>query len=144
MKRKNFIKTCGLACLGTTTLGLSLQGCTSSKNLSIPLADNNLVLGKTDFIKNGGFYDYIVVSNPQLRFPIAVFRFSEEKYSALYLQCSHQGNELNVYGDKLVCSAHGSEFDNKGKVTKGPAADPLRSLPVQIGNNNILISLPSA
>ena len=143
MQRKNFIKTCGLACLGTTALGLFLQGCTSIKNISVPLADGNLVLAKIDFLKNGGFYNYIVVNNSQLRFPIVIFRFSEEKYSALYLQCSHQGNELNVYGDKLVCSAHGSEFDNKGNATKGPAADPLLSLPVQIGNNNILISLKS-
>lgn len=134
---------CGWACLGTISLGLFLKGCASTKSIAAPLKADNLILAKTDFIKGDGFYDYIVIRNAQLRFPMAVFRFSEVRYTAIYLQCSHQGNELNVYGDKLVCSAHGSEFDPSGRVTHGPATNPLRSFPVQIEDNNILISLKS-
>lgn len=143
MKRKKFIKTCGWACLGTASLSLFLQGCASAKRISAPITKDNMVLAITDFIKKDGFYNYIVAYNSQLQFPIAIFRSSEKVYIALYLQCSHQGNELDVYGDKLVCPAHGSEFNLKGNVTNGPASDPLRSFPVQIENNNILISLKS-
>jgi Rieske Fe-S protein len=84
------------------------------------------------------------VNNPQLQYPIYVFRFSENNYTALYMQCTHQGNELTAYGEKLVCSAHGSEFDNTGNVTNGPASKPLRTFPIKLGSQNILISLKKA
>lgn len=141
MKRKEFIRTCGLACLGATSLGVLLQSCMPTKSITATIDGDQLVIPKSDFIKKDGYYDYIVINNPRLQFPIALFRFATDEYSALLLQCSHQGNELNAYGDKLVCSAHGSEFDHKGNVTNGPATDPLRSFPIQLENNHILISL---
>lgn len=141
MKRKQFIKTCGLACIGATTIGTFLQGCVASKQITVNITDGKLIIPKTDFLKNETYLEYVIVRNEQLNYPIYVFRFSEQDYSALYLQCSHQGYELNAYGDKLVCSAHGSEFNNRGIATNGPATDPLRSFPVQIENQHILISL---
>ncbi len=141
MKRKEFIKTCGYACLGATIIGTVLQSCVSTKTISANISGDNLIVPKTDFIKNEDYLKYVIVNNNNLQFPIYVFRFSETEYTALYLQCTHQGNELNAYGDKLVCSAHGSEFDNKGNVTNGPATKPLRSFPIQIDNQNLLISL---
>ena len=144
MHRKDFIKTCGLACLGATSVGMLLQSCVTTKNITAPIEGDQLVISKADFIRNKGHYNYIVVNNTKLQYPIALFRFSEENYTALYLQCTHQGNELNAYGDKLVCSAHGSEFDNKGNVTNGPATDALRSFPVKVLQDNLHISLTAA
>jgi Rieske Fe-S protein len=46
-----------------------------------------------------------------------------------------------VFGDRLQCPAHGSEFSNKGIVGNGPADTNLRTLPVTIQNDNIYISL---
>ncbi|MEX0982972.1 MAG: Rieske (2Fe-2S) protein [Bacteroidales bacterium] len=141
MDRKKFIKTCGYACLGATAFGTLLQSCVSTKSISATLSGENLIFPKTDFIKNEKYLNYVIVRNPNLQFPVYVFRFSETEYTALYIQCTHQGNELNAYGDKLVCSAHGSEFNNKGIATNGPATEPLRSFPVVIENQNLLISL---
>ncbi len=141
MERKEFIKSCSFACLGATSIGVLLQSCVSSKNITASISENNLVISTSDFLAKDKFHKYVIVNNEQLQYPIYVFRFSESEYSALYLQCTHQGNELNAYGDKLVCSAHGSEFDNKGNVTNGPAMSPLRSFPVQVKNQDILISL---
>jgi len=141
MRRKNFIKTCGYACLGATVFAPLMQGCVSSKTITAPIEGENLRIPISNFEKDGKILSYLVVSNPQLRYPIYVFRFSENDYAALYMQCSHQGNEVTAYGDKLVCSAHGSEFDNRGKVTNGPASNSLRSFPLQIDHQNILISL---
>ncbi|XHP75926.1 Cytochrome b6-f complex iron-sulfur subunit [Arenibacter antarcticus] len=135
------MKTCGLACLGASTMGAFLQSCISTKSITANIEGDELVIPKSDFIKKDGHYNYIVVNNSKLQFPIAIFRFSADEYSALYLQCTHQGNELNAYGDKLVCSAHGSEFDNKGNVTNGPATDVLWSFPVRILQDIIHISL---
>lgn len=141
MDRKEFIKTCGYACLGASSTGMLLQSCVATKSITADIVDDNLVVPKSDFFKKEDYLKYIIVRNNNLQFPIYVFRFSENEYAALYLQCTHQGNELNAYGDKLVCSAHGSEFNNKGAVTNGPATDPLRSFPVHINNQHLLISL---
>lgn len=144
MDRKDFIKTCSFACLGATSASLILQSCVAGKNLSASIEGENLVVLKSSFIKQEDFLKYVIVRNESLQFPIYLFRISENEYTALYLKCTHQGMELNAYGDKIVCSAHGSEFNNKGTVTNGPAVDPLKSFPVLTDNQNILISLKKA
>lgn len=141
MNRKDFLKTLGCACLSAGALATLLKSCAPTKHISTNIVDDSLVVSKTDFVKKDNHLEYIIVSNEELQFPIYLFRFSEEEYTALYLQCTHQGNELSAYGDKLVCAAHGSEFDNKGTPTNGPATEPLRSFPIQTDNQTITISL---
>lgn len=141
MERKEFIKTCGFACLGATLFSPLLQGCVSTKNISAIIDGENLIVPLSTFEKDGKQLKYLVVNNSQLQYPIYVFRLSENHFTALYMQCSHQGNELTAYGEKLVCSAHGSEFDNTGKVTNGPASESLRKFQLKLDNQNILISL---
>ena len=144
MKRKEFIKTCGYACLGSTVFAPLVQGCVSTKSITAVIEEENLLVPLSSFEKDGKVLKYLVVNNSKLQYPIYVFRFSESKYTALYMQCSHQGNEVTAYGEKLVCSAHGSEFDNKGNVTNGPASSPLRTFQTNLTNQNILISLKKA
>lgn len=57
------------------------------------------------------------------------------------MQCTHQGAELQVFGDKLQCPAHGSEFSNKGSLENGPADRNLRNFPIIIDNGTLKISL---
>ncbi len=145
MHRKEFIKTCGYACLGVSAIGILLQSCAGSKIIAAPIVGENIVVPLSDFevLKNNvkSFRKYIVVQNEKLNFPICVYRFSEKEFTALYMQCTHQGAELSVYGDKLVCAAHGSEFDNKGNVQNAPADKPLKTFPITIEHQNIKISL---
>ena len=57
------------------------------------------------------------------------------------MQCTHQGSQLQVFGDKLQCPAHGSEFSNQGLVQNGPADQTLRKFPVYIESDFLKISL---
>jgi Rieske Fe-S protein len=57
------------------------------------------------------------------------------------MRCTHQGTELQVFGDKLQCPAHGSEFNNSGAVQNGPADIKLRTFPVTLDNHQLKISL---
>ena len=142
MERKEFLKTCGMACLGGTLLGGMLASCHSAKMITGNIADTDLVVPVSSFItKDKSFRKYIVVHNDLLDFPICLYRFSETEYSALLMKCTHQGAELEVFGDRLVCPAHNSEFTNKGVVQNGPAETDLRKFPVTIQNNQIKISL---
>jgi len=148
MNRKEFIKTCGFACLGINTFGLLLQSCTSSKLMSAQIQGENIIVSLSDFevIKNNEktYRKYIIVQNEKLQYPIYLYRFSEKDYTALYMRCTHQGAELTAFGDKMVCSAHGSEFDNRGNAISMPADQPLKSFPITIENNFLKISLKVA
>jgi Rieske Fe-S protein len=59
----------------------------------------------------------------------------------MLLVCTHQGAELQVFGDKIQCPAHGSEFSNRGVLESGPANTDLRKFPIVIENNILKISL---
>ncbi len=141
MERGDFISTCGFACLGFSSIAMVLQSCVAYKTVPGKIVDDHLLVPISNFIRRDDFQKYLIIRNDNLQMPIYLFRFSENEYTALNMKCTHQGTELNAYGDKLVCSAHGSEFNNKGDVTNGPAAEPLRSFPIHIDQNNIFISL---
>jgi len=142
MERKEFIKTCGFACLGGAFLASFLESCGSTKIVSGTVSKDDLVIPVSDFlIKENEYKKYIVVHNDKLSYPVCVYRFNENQYSALFMRCTHQGAELQVFGDRLQCPAHGSEFSNKGIVQNGPADTNLRTFPVTIQNNQINISL---
>jgi Rieske Fe-S protein len=145
MDRKSFLKTCGLACAGGSAMATLLQGCGMSKTLGGTIAGDDLVIAISDFETKAAtethFKKYLIVNNDKLKSPICVYRTDAQNYTALWLQCPHQGAELQVFGNKLQCPAHGSEFDNAGKVSNGPANSNLRSFPVAIANNQLKISL---
>ncbi len=145
MDRKAFIKSCGFACIAVPGLAAILQSCSTTKMLSGQIAGDSLMVPVSDFeIKKGSqinFKKYVIVQNDLLQYPVCVYRFNENEYTALWMRCTHQGAELQVFGDKLQCPAHGSEFDNRGGVQGGPADVKLRTFPVTIENNQLNISL---
>jgi Rieske Fe-S protein len=145
MDRKDFIKSCGFACIGGAAVTSLLQGCATTKIMSGKITGDNLVVPVSDFeIKKGEekyYRKYVVVQNDILQYPVCVYRHNENEYTALWMQCTHQGTELQVFGDKLQCPAHGSEFSSKGIVQNGPADRTLRTFPVIIENNQLKISL---
>lgn len=122
-----------------------LQGCGASRVLNGAIENDDLVVPLSDFEtakKNQpNFKKYIIVGNEILQYPICIYRFNETEFTALWMRCTHQGTELQVFGDKLQCPAHGSEFNNHGGVQNGPADVKLRTFPVRIENNQLRISL---
>ncbi|HWK04971.1 MAG TPA: Rieske (2Fe-2S) protein [Puia sp.] len=142
MERKAFLKTCGFACLGGTMLATLLEGCSGSKVIEGTIDHSDLVVPVSSFqLHKDSFRKYVVVQHEKLKYPVCVYRFSETAYTALLMRCTHQGAELQVFGARLQCPAHGSEFNNKGVVQTGPADTNLRTFPVTLFNNQLLISL---
>lgn len=145
MDRKEFLKTCGYTCLGIVGIASLLESCTSAKLVQTTSKNNLLTVSRTEFIEvkkdKTKTRRHILVKTSELDFPIVVYRFSDNEYSALLLKCSHQGSELNVNGDMITCPAHGSEFSNKGEIIQGPADKTLTSYKVSSDINNIYIHL---
>jgi len=143
VNRKEFIQTCAFSCLGAVGVSAFLTACTPTKYLQVNPENDRLKIAKSEFLelKKNKARRYVIVKTARLDHPVIIYRFSESEYSALLLQCTHQGNELNVNGDLLTCPAHGSEFGNKGEVVQGPAEQKLQSFLVSTDANNIYIQL---
>ena len=145
MDRKDFIINSCAACLSATALSGLLTSCKSTQYISGTLNNDGVTVDTVDFkmVRKGkaSYRSFIIVRNETLQYPICVYRFSDSEYSALWMQCSHQGTELQASGDFLQCTAHGSEFSNKGKVTNGPADKDLRTFPVMVNKNELFIDL---
>ncbi len=145
MERRSFFKQCGALGLSCIGVSLSLDSCDSVHHITGIAKNNTIKLSKSEFIikKNtkSSFRKYIIVRVENINYPIVVYRFSETDFKALLLRCTHQAFELNVNGDLISCSAHGSEFTNKGDVVQGPADQSLKLFPISIDKNNINIQL---
>jgi Rieske Fe-S protein len=145
MNRRDFFVSCCSACLSATVFSVLLPSCTATRYISGKLDKDGLTVNKEEFKirqkNNTAYRSFIIIRNEALQYPICLYRFSEQEYSALWMQCSHQGSELLASGDFLQCPAHGSEFNNQGQVNKGPAENRLRTFPVTITNNELFIDL---
>lgn len=141
MNRKTFLKHGCFACISTSFLLTALESCTAVKYSTGKLTDNGILVSLDDFSSGNKTLPYIIIRNDALQFPVCIYRIGANNYSALLMQCSHQGAELQVAGDRLVCPAHGSEFDKQGHVMQAPAASDLRKFPVTISDNTLFIDL---
>jgi len=145
MNRRNFIRNSCTACLSISALPLLVSSCATLANTSGKITKNGIVISPDDFKLtdkgNSDYRSFLIIRNEKLKYPVCVYRFSDTEYSALWMKCTHQGAELNATGNHLQCPAHGSEFDNRGKVTGGPADSNLRTFPVTVSGKEIFIDL---
>lgn len=146
MDRKEFIKTCGIACVGGTLLSTLLQSCATANYFAqTSFAGNQIVLKKTEFISIEKSKQvqrkYVLVKTEKLQFPICIYKIGEENYTALLMECTHKGCELQPNGSYLICPCHGSEFTNQGTVQNPPAEENLKTFKTTTDNDTIYIQL---
>ena len=146
MDRKEFIKSYGIACLGGSALSVFLQSCASTNYFAqTSLTENKIILPKAEFIKTQddktSQRKYVLVKTDQLNFPVCIYKSGEENYTALLMECTHKGCELQPQGDFLICPCHGSEFNNKGIAQNPPAEENLRTFLITTDHENIYIQL---
>ncbi|MFI5171728.1 MAG: ubiquinol-cytochrome c reductase iron-sulfur subunit [Chitinophagales bacterium] len=146
MKRKDFIRTCGLACLSGSILAATLESCQRSVYFAQSSFANNIItINKTEFISiinnKTVTRKFILVKTEQFIFPICIYKLNETEYSALLMECTHKGCELQPQGNYLVCPCHGSEFTNKGYVQNPPAEQNLKSFKTTTDNEYLYIQL---
>lgn len=144
MERREFIQTCGGACLALVGISL-LDSCATTHYATATNVENKMQISKEEFIKvtkeKKTLRKFILLKPENSAYPIIVYRKGESEFTALLMRCTHQGSELSVNGDILTCSAHGSEFTNKGDVLTGPADKNLTSFPVTSDDKYIYIQL---
>lgn len=146
MDRKEFIKACGIACLGGTAISTLLQSCASNNYFAqTTLTNNSITIKKTEFIATQNEKTiqrkYVLIRTERFNFPICVYKISEEHYTAILMECTHKSCELQPHGEYLICPCHGSEFNNKGVVQNPPAEQNLQTFKINTDNEYIYIQL---
>ena len=141
MNRKDFLRLGCLLCMGIMAGATLLESCAPVHYTTGTLQQDGILVDKKEWEQTNGKRNYIIIRHDDLQFPICVYHLGDGRYSAVWMSCSHQGAELQVAGDQLTCPAHGSEFDQHGNATQGPATTPLRTFPVTVADNGLFIDL---
>jgi cytochrome b6-f complex iron-sulfur subunit len=144
MDRKEFIKTCGVACVGYSMLPVFLESCASTNYYAkSSFQENRIIINKAEFLvgNNNKLRKYVLTKADKFSYPIYIFRFSEDTYSALLLECTHKSCELEPHGEYITCPCHGSEFTNKGVVQNPPAEKNLIAFKTTTDDENIYVQL---
>lgn len=143
MERRNFLKSsCNICLLAATGYFLSeFAGCSPAAfhvmsadiiNDEIKIPVVSFAQSSTQFVRPKGWY-----------YDIAVQKKEDNTYEALLMQCTHQENQLIATGNGYTCSLHGSQFNKDGKVTKGPAENPLKQYSTSVDQQNLIIHIKS-
>ena len=126
------MKLAGGSCLAIAGVPMLLTGCSSVHRVNTIARDNRLTVSKQEFIAGVEKpREVVLVRELSLAFPIALYRLSADDYMALWMECTHQGCEVNAQPHYLVCPCHGSEFDANGNVVQGPAEMNLKTFKVK-------------
>lgn len=150
MKRKEFVKNCGLVCFGSAFLPLFMESCASSAiYANYVLTGNKMVILKSEFLDTNAkeaeiknkIKPYILLKSDKLDFPICLYHTNSGEYIALLMMCTHKGCELRPQGYTLVCPCHGSEFSEYGIVQNPPAEEKLKRFKVSEDESTVYIYL---
>lgn len=145
MNRKEFIKSTGKTVAGIMVGGWILQSCGTLHYASATEEKDLLIIKKSEFLnvrKNRTVKrNLILVHAHKIPAPIGIHRSDENQYTAVLLQCTHRGCELNSGGNIFTCPCHGSEFSMEGEVLEGPAEEHLQTYNITTDHENIYIHL---
>jgi cytochrome b6-f complex iron-sulfur subunit len=126
----------GLGALTAVAAGLPVVGFLLPPRGS--LSDPNLVRGA----RHGEVAEQDAKLVSLLGQPIWLVRTQGESYFALSAICTHMDVcqlEWSAERLQLLCPCHGAAFDLHGNVVQGPASIPLRSFPVDLQGQDVLI-----
>lgn len=139
MQRRKFITESCAACMGLMAAGFTLSSC----GTALPIIKTQKETGDILRIAVTGFTDktnMLLVRNSSLSNDILLIK-NNDRYSALYMRCTHEGVGLTATSQKIFCPSHGSEFDLEGNVVKEPALRNLKKFRTELNNNDIIIHL---
>jgi len=141
MERRRFIKTGCAFCL-LTAAGVALPSLTATAGTKRKVYKTELNDNKQAEIPLALFAESSlqIVRIKHSYYDIAVHKEEDGSYKAMLMKCTHMDNQLNITDSGFLCSQHGSEYDTKGIVTKGPAETPLFIYETNINETTLFIN----
>jgi Rieske Fe-S protein len=76
--------------------------------------------------------------------PLYVMALDGGTWVAVSSTCTHRGCTVEPEGSGFTCPCHGSEYDRRGLVLKGPAQRNLQQFPTTVRDGELVIDVRSA
>lgn len=70
---------------------------------------------------------------------VYVLALPEGGFAAVSPICAHLGCTVGIEGEHLVCPCHGSTYDRRGGLLKGPAQRGLRTFRTALDEGGVLV-----
>jgi cytochrome b6-f complex iron-sulfur subunit len=139
INRRTFLKSVGACtlCSSSTAIIFASTGKFVLANEYITITDKKVIVDKAAFSGKRS----IVFSLPEFDYPISLLQIDKDNYSALLMMCTHQKCKTEWNKDHYVCPCHGSRFTETGEVIRGLAEESLKSYPVAVAENKIIIQI---
>jgi len=126
-----------LECVSGGLVAGVVGACAKFQYVGSRLENGRLVVSLAEF----GDGPFSLVEAPHLPLPIYLYRHANGEFTAVLTRCMHQGCQVEPADGHLVCPCHGSEYDNGGRVLKGPTQLPLIRFPVETVGDHLYIAL---
>jgi Rieske Fe-S protein len=73
--------------------------------------------------------------------PVFLLALDGGGFAAVSSICTHRGCTVDLGGPGLACPCHGSQYDRKGQVVRGPASRSLERYPVRTSGDELIIEV---
>jgi cytochrome b6-f complex iron-sulfur subunit len=142
MRRREFLRSSCISCMGAAALGVTFPQLTSCSpalpTFKTAFKGDVVSVPLSSFMPESNL---LIVRDLQVEFDILLVRKSPDEYKAIYMKCSHRANPVTATSHGLYCPSHGSSFDLDGNATKEPATQPLEKFKTEIKDDKVFITL---
>lgn len=134
LRRREFLGLC--ACVAA---GSMLGACASVLVRQVPVANGRVELSLVQYPELSQAGAALQILPEGQKQPLIVIVDANGKHSVISSECTHKGCTVEVQGERIVCPCHGSTYDRKGDVLKGPAQRSLQRYPSRLTSDGVLI-----
>ena len=137
--QKKFARREFLATLSAGLVAGALPGCAAINTYQGQLDGNRIILSLSELGDDLAPGKTVLVGVPESDEAILLRRDAEGDLTALSATCTHLGCRVRPAPNFFSCPCHGSTFDLRGQVVRGPAQKPLANFPVQLRGGQVEI-----
>ena len=139
VSRREFLTYAAAGTAGAALGGL--LGCAAVLIYPATVVEGQISLSRSELEQLAGLNRPVVVKAPELPDPVILIPVDEKTFRAMSAKCTHLGCHVRPTKNFLVCPCHGSTFNLRGEVVRGPASSALTTYPVEVNGNEIKIIL---
>jgi Rieske Fe-S protein len=134
LPRREFLGVC--ASLATLPL---VAACASVLVRQVPLTNGRVELPLAQYpeLREAGAALQILPDGESQ--PLVILVGDDGTHTVLSTECTHRSCTVEAQADRIVCPCHGSTYDRKGEVLRGPAERPLRRYRSQLTSEGVLV-----
>ncbi len=139
VSRREFLTYAAVGTAGAALGGL--LGCAAALIYPATVVEGQISLSRSELEQLAGLNRPVVVKAPKLPDPVILIPVDEKTFRAMSAKCTHLGCHVRPAKNFLVCPCHGSTFNLRGEVVRGPASSALTTYSVEVNGNEIKIIL---